>query len=435
LIASKSNKGLLAQLLRGGAGSALVQAANGFVALALSVVLARALGTEGYGLYAYAFSIMGLLMALAEMGFPTLLIREVAASKSRSDWRLLRGAVVRSSQFVLITATVVSVVGLLILNAFDDSLSLVEKQTWLYMLMLLPLAALTKIIASALKGLYLVVAGQTLEALLRPVLVLVGLMVLFYTMPTLRQPHYAMGAQLLAGAITMAVAMLVIRRQMPKAVWNATPQYQNLAWLKSAIPFTLISGAGIINNQADIIMLGGLRQVDDVGVYRVAMQVAMLVMFWLQAIGAFVTPHFARLYAQSDMEGLQRLATMSARVILFGALPAAMILGFAGEWLLGLVYGQEYLASFAPLLVLVLGQLLATFFGAVGPLLSMAGLERTIANSMWASVISNIVLNFTLIPIYGATGAALATSMTLVGWTFFLYLLSKRRLGIVCRAI
>jgi O-antigen/teichoic acid export membrane protein len=59
---------LRARFIRGGMGSAGVQALSLVLALALGIVLARALGAEGYGVYAYAFAIMSLLMVVAEVG-------------------------------------------------------------------------------------------------------------------------------------------------------------------------------------------------------------------------------------------------------------------------------------------------------------------------------------------------------------------------------
>lgn len=82
------------QLVRGGAASALIQVVNRLLALGLGVVLARGLGTEGYGIYAYAFALMTLLMVFADLGMPTLLMREVAANQASHDWPRLHGVVV-----------------------------------------------------------------------------------------------------------------------------------------------------------------------------------------------------------------------------------------------------------------------------------------------------------------------------------------------------
>ena len=110
-----TSKSLKAQLIRGGLGTAGVQPSNRLLMLALGIVLALNLGPDGYGVYAYAFAIMSLLMVTAEAGVPTLLMREVAASLGRAEWGLLRGALHRGTQFVALAATTVSLIGLLVL--------------------------------------------------------------------------------------------------------------------------------------------------------------------------------------------------------------------------------------------------------------------------------------------------------------------------------
>lgn len=130
---------LKAQLIRGTLGSAGIQAANRILALTLGIVLARALGVTGYGVYAYALAIMSLLMVIAEAGVPTLLMREVAASHGRAEWSLLRGALRRGGQFVGLVATSVSTFGLLVLFWMADTLSLPVLYTTGFMLLVLPI--------------------------------------------------------------------------------------------------------------------------------------------------------------------------------------------------------------------------------------------------------------------------------------------------------
>ncbi|MBD3756183.1 MAG: oligosaccharide flippase family protein, partial [Gammaproteobacteria bacterium] len=112
--------GLRARLVRSALGSAGVQAANRAIALVLGVVLARSLGPDGYGVYAFAFALMSLLMVAAEAGVPTLLMREVAAAEGSGDWGLLRGALQRGVQFVGLVSLTIAVSGLVVLVLFAD---------------------------------------------------------------------------------------------------------------------------------------------------------------------------------------------------------------------------------------------------------------------------------------------------------------------------
>lgn len=423
--------GLRARLIQAVLGSAGIQATNRVLALGMGIILARMLGPEGYGVYAYAFAIMGLLSVVAEAGVPTLLMREVSAAGAREQWGLLRGALHRAGQFVVLASITVSLVGGGVMWSVADSLPKEVLYTTALMLLLLPVSALCKTVAYSMMGMHRVVIGQALEMLVRPLLVLIIITLVFFFWPALRQPYIAMSAQLVVALVVLLVGALLLFRFLPIESRKVIPEYQNRQWLKSALPFTLIGGAGIINNQADIIMLGWFASPEDIGIYRVAVQVSTLVAFGLQAVSAVVTPQFAKLYAQGDMLRLQRLVTGCTWVILAVALPLALAFIFAGGMIVDWVFGAEYVQSHLPLGILAVGQLSVAVIGLTGPLVSMTGFEKTVSIAIWASALTNIFFNLFLIPLFGLAGAAAATATTALGWHVFLFLLAKKRLGIV----
>ena len=418
--------GLKARLVRGGVGSAGIQAANRLLALALGIVLARMLGPSGYGIYAYAFAIMSLLMVVAEAGVPTLLMREVAASQGRAEWGLLRGALRRGAQFVALAATSVSLLGLLVLWWFAGSLRPEVLYTTTMMLLVLPVAALCKAIAHAMRGLHRVVVGQAVDMLIRPLLVLIIVAVVFVAWPEYRQPYIAMAAQLLGALVVLFIGVLVLRRLLPDKSRTTAPEYNSRQWLKSALPFTLIGGAGIINNQADIIMLGWFMESEDVGVYRVVSQGAILLTFPLQAGSAVLGPWFARCYATEDWGRMKNLYRKSARLTVLVTIPLLLVYLVAGEQVLGLIFGPRYAIGASALIFLSIGYFANVSFGPIGILLQMANEENVTAYFLWAASFFNIATNLALIPMYGINGAACATAVTVFTYHASLWLYYKR---------
>lgn len=425
-----SGEGLRARLIRGGLGSAGVQTVHRLLGFALSILLARALGSAGYGVYAYAFAILSLLMVLAEAGVPTLLMREVAAAYGRDHWRLLRGALIRAGQFVLLASVSVALIGMVVLSVVAERLTDAQVLTTMYMLLILPFAALVRTLASAMRGLQHVVLGQSLDMLLRPLLVLCGVGAVFVLAPTAREPQNVMLIQVFATVVALVVGGYMLSRLMPGRSWVRPAEYRSRQWFKSALPFTLIGGAGVINNHADIIMLGWFGSASEVGVYRVAVQGAVLVAFGLQVANAVIAPYFTRLHVQGEIDKLQHLVTSSARVVLLAALPVALTLVFAGEEILTFVFGSEFGTAHLPLAILALAQLANAVFGSVGFLLSMTGHEHFVARALWQTALLNVFLNGILIPLYGIGGAAFASAMALLIWNILLFNRVSKVLGI-----
>lgn len=418
------------QLVRGGAGSAVLQGLNRILTLALGIVLARGLGAEGYGIYAYSFALMTLLLLLAEVGMPTLLMREVASSEARGDWTHLRGIIVRGAQIVFVASVTLSVAAAIVVWYCGAAVPASQRQTLLLVFLVLPFTALTRAMAGASMGLRQVIKGQAVEMVLRPALVLLGVFTIFAYAPHMRLPQYAMGIQVAVAVVALGVAAFLVAHYLPREARATSSEFRTAQWLASAVPFTLMGGAGVINSQTDILMLGFFRPAEDVGVYRVAVQGSVLVAFGLQAANAVIAPQFARLYAQGELAQMQRLVRASARAILVAAVPVAMTFMIAGGAIAGWVFGPEFVRSHIPLAILAAGQLVNAAMGSVGFLLSMTGHERDVTRTLLLTAIFNIILNLFLIPPFGMAGAAMATSISLATWNYALFRIALIRVGV-----
>lgn len=408
-----------------------MQALSTALALGLGVVLARTLGPDGYGIYAFAFALMSLLMVVAEAGVPTLVMREVAAAEAREQGGLLRGALRRGLQFVAIVSVFVSVVGILCLTLIADRIETTNLYTLGVMLLALPIAALAKTLAHALKGLRRVVMAQALELLLRPVLVLASVVGMALVLsPSPLTPSLAMGGQLVAAIVVGIFSFILLRRTIVAIVRKETLEFRSREWLKSALPLSLIGAALVINSQIDVVMLGWFEPDEQVGIYRVAVQGSVLVILSLQAVTAVVTPYIARLYAQGDTALLQRIVTRAAQASALPALLIVILLVGAGQDILSWVFGPEYAAAHVSLVILAMGRLAVAVLGICGPLLTMTGFERLQSQTIWFAVVANVILNLTLIPWLGVVGAAISTALTAFGWIALLALIAQSRLRI-----
>ena len=92
---------LRAFLLRGVLGSGVLKIFHTLLILATAILLARTLGPEGYGIYAFAYALATLIAIPAQMGLPTLVVREVARYQLKEEWGYLKGILRFSNQVVL----------------------------------------------------------------------------------------------------------------------------------------------------------------------------------------------------------------------------------------------------------------------------------------------------------------------------------------------
>lgn len=430
-VSKTKGNSLTGQLARGGVGSIVIRVSNVFLGMALAIILARSLGPEGYGIYAFVFSLVSILAIPAQFGIPRLVVRETARAQVKEDWPLMRGMWRWATAVVVGLSLLLVGVGLLAGLVWGDRFSDLQQATFFFGLLLVPLIALGSLRGAALQGLRRVVLGQLPEQILRPGFLCLLLLAAIWWSTHKLTAAQAMGLHAAAAGAAFVVGAMLLYYSRPAPLQaNPQPTYKSRDWLMATWPLALTAGMQQINKNTDIIMLGYFMPAEDVGIYRVAVQGAMLVVFGQQALAMLVSPYYARLHAQGDALRLQRLVTFSARVAFFAAFPLVLVFALWGSEIVQLLFGIDYVNAYMPLLILGVGQLINAMFGHVGILLNMTGYERDTTRGMAIAAGSNVVLNLVLIPLWGLNGAAMATVLTLFVWNLLLWRSVCKRLGI-----
>lgn len=427
-------KGLTSQLFRGGAGSLLTRATEVVLTLAVAVLLARLLGASGYGVYALVFAMASIAVMPAQAGLPPLVVRETARGQRTGDWSAVRG-IWRWSNTLALSLSVLILVGGTLGLWLDWPQGEALREPIVWALGLIPLTALLAIRSASLRGLRHMMAGLIPELVIRPALLTGSLLAVWLLYKSTITPGEAMALTVASTLVAFAVGAWLLRHYRPPEITTARPHYQHKAWLTAAWPMALTQGFEKINRYADVLLLGLLAATVDVGVYRVAAQGAMLVSLGLVALNIVIAPYAVRLHTEQAQRQLQKLVQRTSLAALIVAVPATLFFFVLGEWLLITLFGDEFRSAYWPMLILSGGQLVNAWFGPPGLLLTMTGYEREVARTAAVTAGVNIVLNILLIPPLDATGAAIATSISLAFWKVWLWKIAKKRLGIRCSAI
>ena len=422
---------LRGQLVRGGVGSLTINITHNLLTLAMTIVLARILGAANYGVYAYVYALVSILTMPAQFGLPPLIVRVTARSHAVMEWGTIKG-VFRWSNFIaiLLSIAVVLIVGGIAVY-FAAQFSLPQLETLAWGLILMPLLVLGNLRGAALRGLRKVVQSQLTEKILRPGFFTISILcvALLYSGDELTA-QMAMALHALSAGLAFLIGAWLLQRARPREVNSAKPLYESRRWMKSVIPLALTAGMLLVNQYTDILMLGIFRSSEEVGIYRVSMQGAMLVTFGISAIAMVVSPYIARFHAQGDLKRLQKLLTLTARFGAAVALVFFVIYVFLGDRVLSLFFGNDYVLGLHALVILSFGRLANAVAGPVVFLFNMTGHERRMARSVAFAMAVNIFLNFLLIPSFGMEGAAAASAITLIAWNFLLCRTAHKILGV-----
>lgn len=425
---------ILSILTRGASGAFVVNVLGTGINFGLQILLARLLGANSYGDYIYALTWMNILLLLGKLGLDTAALRYVSAYRAEAEWGLLRGFLRRSSQITLVASTLVALTVAGTVWLLRESLRLELAAAFWVACLLLIVNVLLQIQSYSLVALKRVVLAQSPQAILRPLLVAGGVvLVVGVSWPAL-DASVAMAVNLVAATCALLLTRRFLHNALPTQAHTTRPRYQTLVWSKVGWSLALVSGLLLVLNQTDIIMIGFYLGTTEAGIYAAASRIAVVILFGLNAVNTIAAPMFSEFYHQGRMGELQRVVKLAARGIMAFSLPVSLVFIFGGGFLMGL-FGEEFVRGALPLAILTFGQLVNASVGSVGFLVSMTGHQKVAARVFGGSAILNVVLNACLIPAYGINGAAIATATTTAIWNVFLALYVWKRLGLKATVI
>lgn len=418
------------KLLRVAFGSTGFRFANILLSFVISAFLTRTLGLEGYGIYAYSISWVLLLNVVSSLGCRGLIVREIAANRTRQQWGLIQGLLRWSNGLILLTSVSIAIVFALITTRMQGVQDAQTLQALRIALCLVPLMALTILRQSSMQGFGYILKGQLPENILQPLL-FIALLVPSYFL--LSQGDFsASNIMLLKVAstfIAFIIGALLLYYIVPKTVKHAEPEYKVGEWFPSMMSMLFIVGTGVIYTRSDTVMLGLLSGPSAVGLYAVSLRGANFILISQQVAANILGPHVASLHACNNRVRLQQLTTKSTRLVMAYAVPVSLAFIFLGPIFLS-VFGEDFQAGYGVLVILCVSKLIGVAVGPVGLLLTMTHNERDNAVIVAIGAIVNAALNYLLIPQYGAEGAAIATGFSSIAVNVFLAAIVYKRLRI-----
>jgi O-antigen/teichoic acid export membrane protein len=425
-------KNRLLQQAAGSFGLRLIYTALTFVT---NILLARFLGTEDFGIYNYTVTWSYLLAVFGTIGLDNLLVREVAIYCSQSAWGLLRGILRWADRLSLIFSLSLSAIaigiGFFVVDMESNSAMFIS---FVSAIASLPFASLRNLRRGIMRGLDRVTIGFIPEMLIAPLAILISAIAAYWILQERLTAAWLVGLYTVITAITLIISAMLVNRYLPSKIATVNPQFESQKWLHSALPFMFLEGIYVINARVDVLMLGALQNVEAAGIYVPVNRGAQLINFVLMAVCSALAPIIARLYAEGKSKQLEATVIKTARVALIPAcLLTALLIIFSDRYLL--IFGKEFVRGQTALSILCVGQLIFTATGLAGLLLNMTGKERYTAITGTISAGVNIILNYLLISRWGVSGAAMATSISVVVMNLINIILVRQKLGIASTAL
>ena len=285
----------------------------------------------------------------------------------------------------------------------------------------IPLVGMYTLHASSLQGLKKIVQAMATLSLVVPLVTLVALLVFGASNAVDTAVIY-----LAACAITLCVGYLAWFLATPRG--RVSGIFSSAQLRRSCIPLWGAVFCNQIVAWSSLLLLGVWGSTQEVGFFAIAQRTALLTSLVLIATNAITAPKLAVLSAQNKPEELVRVARLSVRFALSGAVPGLLLIILWPQWLMGL-FGAEFVGAATALVILAVGQFVNNATGQVQGILSMSGNEVKVGQNLAVSAVVSVSLGFALIPSYGLTGAAIAQAVSVASQNILGVVQIKRIFG------
>lgn len=388
------------------------------VNFAVQIVTVRALAKADYGAFAYALAVVSFGSTLVVFGMDKAISRFVPIYEERKDYDRMFGSIL-----MMIGSIVALGAGLVLLTVmFADLINAQFVKDPHVTALIVILISLSPLLAmDSLLGSMLTIFSGPRGVFLRRFLLNPGLKLAVVVSVWVVHGDATMMAlgYLLAGVLGIVVYAIVLWSVMRKE-----GLFEYFSWHTIKFPFREIFGFSAPLLTTDLVfmlrtfMVVAILQYfyssTDVAAFRAVLPVAGLNMLVYETFTFLYMPGASRLFARNDFAGISDLYWQSATWIAIASFPVFAVTFALSQAMTLMLFGERYAEAGILLAVLSLGFYVNAALGFNAFTLRVYGKVRVIVFIDILVVIASLAMCLLLIPRYGALGAAIAASATLI---------------------
>lgn len=385
--------------------------------------ISRVLSPDGVGKVYFANSIVSYFSMFSQLGIPTYGVR--ACAKVR-DNRIELTRTVHEIFIINMVATIISY------TVFFFSVALVprlQQEKELFLVSSLSMMFNTIGMEWMYKGLeqYSYITKRFIFAKI------IALIAMFALVRSSDDYIMYCAVSVFAGGASLVFNFIHARTNI---LFRYVGNYKFKQHLKPILIFFAMSCATTIYTNFDNVMLGFMQSDTDVGYYNAAIKIKSILISVVTSLSTVLLPR-ASYYVEKNLKNdFLKISRKSVNFVFLLATPLTVyFILYAKESILFLS-GSEYLNAVSPMKVIMPTLLIAGLSNVMGmQILVPLGKEKMVLFSQIVGVITNIVINSTLIPKLSSVGAALGTLIAEIIVLVIQLNVVCKVLGNICREI
>ncbi len=415
------------RIVRGVFHSFLIQGISVTLVFVSNLLLVRSSSPDAYGLYVHVFNWVSILSVIVLGGRDDLALNRIPKYLvADQPFRLIK-LVRLANRWILLAAICVTGAFLLVMSLFTIRTLSEHRPLFLVASAAIYFTAclgLNQIILQALNHVRL---SQLVERILKPLLLIVGIVLLRVFFPLFDARLLVILSSLVlivcCGVLFAAVNQKVkgYRRSREQG-----PPDERLTG--KAFYFFCISLLYLLSSKITMLILPYFAPQKDIGIFNVSYRFADLLIFPFFLMHAVLPQLFAR-HSITERAYSQSLFSESNRLMTLLSIPLLLLNILGGRFFLHF-FGKDFASGYTGLVYISVAQFLFSFFGPTNTILMMQNKEKYSAICLLFYVVSLLLTSTWLIPVGGITGGALAILISSMLYNMLSALITYRLFGI-----
>lgn len=388
-----------------------------FFQFALSIAVARLLGTAGAGIYSIYTSWFNLLSNAVSFGLPQYAIRHISILHAEKKPRQIKEFIIYSLKFFLFSG----LISIIVFYTFGNELAQIAAGGAAngYILKLSAVAAtvfiILKFFSEILKSINKLNIAMLIESLLLPFFLVVSLYLLSNSSIS-DKPQAFLNIHIGILLILSCISWLLCKHELHSLEENKStttssvvPESVNF---KKLVPFWLSSILGMWFLSMPLLFAPVFSDIHDTGIFSSAYRLITVIVNVMMVLSGIYGPRFARNYNNKNYALLYEDLKKTAYISMGMFLPLFLIFMIFPSEILG-IFGADFRAGAHWLQIMAAGQLIYSATGLVGLLLNMIHKEKLELMLLVLSSVLMVIMMLILGYLYSITGIAIAFAVGL----------------------
>lgn len=366
------------------------------ISLIVGLLTARYLGPSNFGLISYATSFTAFFAVFCNLGINSLLVKELVDRPEQEGEVLGTALILRAVSSILSAIAIFAMVFVLdngerttLIVVTICSIGMILQvfevfRYWFQRHLLAKYSAMAALIAYVATAAY------------RIILIIQGADVIWFALAT--SVDY----------IILAVCFFAFYKTLNGQRLGFSWEYGKA--LLSRSKHFILSGLMVsIYAQTDKMMLKQILDVEQTGFYTTATTINNMWCFILVALIDSMTPSIMEAHNYGHETTFQKKNRQLYAIVIYVSFVAALLFNIFAELIVWILYGTAYLPAAMPLRVISWYTAFSYLGTARNAWIVSKNKQKYLTFLYAAAAVANVLLNFLLIPLWGASGAALAS--------------------------